>query len=278
MAAVYRALDQNALDAQYNLRAAVPEHVDFFARWAADSAAVRRSLPCQIDMRYGPGRLQTLDIFPAANPAAPLLVFIHGGYWRSLDKSDFSYLAPGFVEAGVSFAAINYDLAPQAAMDEIVDACCSAIGWITANAGKLGGDGGAVYLAGHSAGAHLSAMAMTRLAVRGAVAVSGVYDLEPVRLTPYVNDDLRLDADAARRNSPLHLKPVAEAPLVVAVGADETAEFVRQSATFAEAWGAARAIALPDRNHFSAVDALGDIDNGLFGLVLDLIDGRLGRS
>lgn len=277
MAAVYRDLDQAALDAQYNLRARVPEHVDFLARWAADSAAVRRSVPCQIDVRYGPGRLQTLDVFPAANSSAPLLVFIHGGYWRSLDKSDFSYLAPGFVEAGVTFVAVNYDLAPQTTLDDMVEEVQDAVAWIVANARTLGGDAGAVVLAGHSAGAHLAAMAMTRHAVQGGVVLSGVFDLEPVRLTPYVNDDLRLDAESARRNSPLYLRPAQPAPLVVAVGEAESEEFIRQSGDFAIAWNAARAVELPGMHHFSAVDALGDVDGGLFGVILDLIDGRLAR-
>lgn len=275
MAAVYRDLDQATLDAEYNLRARVPEHGTILARWAADSAAVRRAMPCQLDVRYGPGRLQTLDVFPAINPVAPLLVFIHGGYWRGLDKSDFSYLAPSFVAAGVTFVAVNYDLAPQTPLDGIVSQCQDAVAWIIANAHTLGGDSGAVFLAGHSAGAHLAAMAMTRHVVQGAVVVSGVYDLEPARLTPYVNDDLRLDADSARRNSPIHLAPVGRAPLLVAVGGDETAEFIRQSSDFATAWNAARAFALPGLNHFTAVDALGDVDGGMFGDILDLIDGRL---
>lgn len=277
MAAVYRDLDQAALDAEYNLRARVPEHVDFLARWAADSAAVRRAMPCQLDVRYGQGRLQTLDVFPAAQGPAPLLVFIHGGYWRGLDKSDFSYLAPAFVEAGITFVAVNYDLAPQVSLDGIVGEIDEAVTWITANARSLGGDPGALFLAGHSAGAHLTAMAMARHAIQGAIALSGVYDLEPVRLTPFVNDDLGLDAEAARRNSPIHLRPQGAAPLLVAVGEDETAEFLRQSRDFAEAWGAVRAFALPGLHHFSAVDALGDADGGLFGVMLDLIDGRLGH-
>jgi arylformamidase len=275
MAAVYRDLDAAALEAEYNLRARVPEHVDFLARWAADSAAARRSLPCQLDVRYGAGRLQTLDVFPAANAAAPLLVFVHGGYWRGLDKSDFSYLAPGFVEAGVTFVAVNYDLAPQTSLDDMVVGIQDAMAWIGANARTLGGDGAAVTLAGHSAGAHLAAMAMTRHAVQGAVLLSGVYDLEPVRLAPFINDDLRLDAESARRNSPIHLKPASATPLVVAVGGEESGEFIRQSGDFAAAWAASRAFELPGLHHFAAVDALGDVDGGLFGVVLDLIDGRL---
>ena len=275
MPAVYRDLDQAALDAQYNIRALIPEHVEVLARWAADSAAVRRSTPCQLDVRYGPGRLQTLDVFPAANPVAPLLVFIHGGYWRGLDKSDFSYLAPGFVEAGVTFVAINYDLAPHTPLDDIVSQCQDAVTWIVTNAHTMGGDAGAVYLAGHSAGAHLAAMTMTRHAVQGAVVLSGLYDLEPVRLTPYCNDDLRLDADSARRNSPIYQTPAGRAPLLVAVGRDEANEFIRQSRDFAVAWNAVRAFELPGLNHFTAADALGDVDGGLFGVVLDLIDGRL---
>lgn len=275
MAAVYRDLDQAALDAEFNIRAQVPEHVDFLARWAADSAAVRKSVPCQLDLRYGPNPLQTLDVFPAANPLAPLLVFIHGGYWRGLDKSDFSYLAPGFVEAGITFVAVNYDLAPQTALDDMVGECQDAVAWVMANVGTLGGDAGAIYLAGHSAGAHLAAMAMTQHAVQGAVLLSGLYDLEPARLSPYVNNDLHLDAGSARRNSPVHLTPAGQPTVLVAVGSDEPDIFIRQSTELASAWKAARAYDLPGRHHFSAADTLGDVNGELFGVILDLIDGRL---
>src|ERR1700730_8510814 len=111
---IYGDFDQAALDAQYNLRAAVPEHGDFFARWARESAAVRQAHDCRLDLRYGSGLRATLDLFRAANPGAPSLVFIHGGYWQAMDKSDFSFIAPSFLAAGIAVALINYPLAPAA--------------------------------------------------------------------------------------------------------------------------------------------------------------------
>ncbi len=271
---VFRDYDQAGLDAQYNLRRRVPEHPEFIARWAAESAMARRALPCRLDLRYGDGPLETLDVFPAAHAGAPLLVFIHGGYWRTLDKGDFSLLAPAWTAAGVTLVSIDYPLAPAAALDDIVAACRRAVDWVRRHARDLGGDPAALHLAGHSAGAHLAAMVMTEQPVAGACLLSGVYELEPVRLTPYVNDDLRLDAAAAARNSPIALRPAAPCPLLVAVGADETDEFVRQSRDMAAAWSAETCLELPGRHHFSAVDALADGDDPLFGAVLDLIDGR----
>lgn len=269
----YRSYDREALEAQYNLRRRVPEHVDFLARWAADSETARRTLPCRLDLRYGEDdAAATADVFPAALPDAPVLLFIHGGYWRTLDKGDFSFLAPPWVTAGATFAAINYPLAPQAPMDRIVACCRQAVAWARREfAGPL-------FLAGHSAGAHLAAMALIAEPAAGACLLSGVYDLAPVRLVPYVNDDLGLDEATAVRNSPLHQQSAEDIPLVVGVGADETEEFVRQSRCFAVDWGADVYVEMPGRHHFSAVDALADADSLLFGAVLDLIDGRLNRE
>ncbi|MBW7848898.1 MAG: alpha/beta hydrolase [Rhodospirillales bacterium] len=272
--AVYRHFDQHALDAEYNLRARVPEHPEFFARWAAESAAVRRSLRCKLDVAYGRSDIERLDVFPAARKGAPVLVFIHGGYWRSLDKGDFSYLAPAYVEAGVTFVSVNYALAPNVRMDEIVRQARAAVAWVRAKARTLGCDPSAVFVAGHSAGGHLATMAATPNPVQGVCSVSGLYDLEPVRHA-FVNEDLGLDEATAHRNSPQHLAPPANTPVVLAIGSEETAEFKRHQAEFAAIWRVARSLEIPGRHHYSVIDAFGDRDHGLFGTVLDMIDGRL---
>lgn len=275
--------DRAALDAQYNLRAAVPEHPRYFARWARDSAAARERLSCRPDLRYGPSEAERLDFFPAPGNRAPLLAFVHGGYWQALDARDFDYLAPAYADDDVAYASLNYGLAPAVELDQIVAHCRAALAWLWRRAGRLGLDRDRFYLAGHSAGGHLTVMLLLTDwpavgpdlpvdLVKGGCAVSGVFDLEPVRHT-YVNDVLGLDAAAARRLSPIRLLDDRRDPgrLILAVGDDETEAFRRQQADFAAAWRArgfqCDIVALPDRHHFSAVDALGEPDHPLAAAV-----------
>ncbi len=286
MTGVYRDLDQAALDAQYNLRAAVPTHPAYFDRWAAESRMVRDGTRCRLDIPYGSGRLEALDLFPADGSPAPLLVFLHGGYWQAMDKGDFSFIAPAYRAAGIGVAIVNYSLAPQAAMDAIVMQICRAIAFLARNAASLDIDARRIFLAGHSAGGHLTAMAMLtdwprlgfdRNPLCGGCAISGVFDLEPIRLC-YLNKILGLDAEAARRNSPIHLLAATappEIPLILAVGGRETAEFQRQQATFAalcraRAWQPA-VLAEPDEEHFSIVDRLGERNSPLCAALIGAI-------
>jgi arylformamidase len=264
--ALYRNYDRAGLDAQYFLRGRVPEHPEYFRRWAEDSAAVRRARPCRLDIPYGAERL---DLFPAGRAAAPCLLFIHGGYWQALDKSDFSFLAPAFQDAGITVAVVNYTLAPKAGMDEIVRQNRAAVAWLCRNAREYGIDPDRIHVAGHSAGGHLTAMVLAtdwaafelgRNPVRGACAISGLYDLEPIRLC-YLNDVLGLDEAAAERNSPLNHLPERSPPLILSVGTGETDEFLRQQESFAAAWRAAglplEIADQPGDNHFDVVGRLG---------------------
>ncbi len=279
--ALYRSYDRAALDAQYNLRAAVPAHPTYFERWARDSAAARRDPACRPDLSYGPSDAERLDLFPvrrAAGPS-PLLLFVHGGYWRSLDARDFGFLAPAFTDAGIAYASLNYGLAPDVTVQEIVRQCRAALVWLWQAADALEIDRERLYVAGHSAGGHLAALLLlTDWAgrapglpaglVRGACAVSGVFDLEPMRLC-YLNDSLGLDAATVRALSPMHVLADADAagPLILAVGGDETDEFLRQQADFAAAWRtrgfACEVVDLPGDHHFSAVEALARADHPL---------------
>jgi len=274
---LYLDYDQAALDAQYNLRAAVPEHADYFRRWAEASAAARERLDGHLDLAYGDHPKQTLDYFPAADNAAPILAFIHGGYWQSLDKSDFSFPAPAWLERGVSFASLNYPLAPEAGIPEILESCRAAVLWLWHNAYALGADRGRIFLAGHSAGGHLATMllatdwtsfgALPPDLVKGACSVSGVYDLEPIRLS-YQNPILKLDAGTARAMSPFHARPPQDRPILLAVGGAETPEFLRQQEAFAQAWSAAGAqvdrLVLDRLNHYAAVNCLADPQSAAF--------------
>jgi arylformamidase len=288
---VFGSYDQAGLDAQYNLRARHPDHPEYFERWARESALVRASLPCHLDLAYGDRPKETLDLFPADRPSAPILAFLHGGYWQALDKSDFSYLAPVYVERGVTFVSVNYELAPDVSIETILAQCRRALLWLWRNAYELGADRDRIFVAGHSAGGHLATMslitdwtaagALPADLVKGACSVSGVYDLEPIRVS-YQNPILKLDRVAAVRLSPIRNVPATAGPLLLAVGAEETDEFLRQQKEFAAAWVsrglACETVPLPGRHHFSAVDALGEPGSPLTERVIRMATSGTGRQ
>jgi len=262
---------------EYNNRALVPEHPQFFARWAEQSARARATMTCYLDRRYGESPGETMDIFPARKGDGSCMLFIHGGYWRSLDKADFSFLAPAWVDAGVSLAAANYELCPKVSVEEIVCQLLRASRWLYLNAEQYGMDEDRLYVCGHSAGGHLAAMMMAALwsvfdprlprdLYKGALAVSGVYDLRPLVQVDWLNPDLRLDEASAYKVSPAFLPPATRAPVMTSVGGDESSEFRRQNALLGERWRGTFAgdIAMPGKNHFSVVDGLADHSSRLF--------------
>ncbi len=253
---------------QYNARAAIPDHPRIFTRWVKDSATVRRSHAALFDLTYGEASGERLDFFPAPKSGAPLLVFIHGGWWRSLDKSDFSFVAPAFTRAGFNVALTNYSLAPEVSIAEIVRQQLRAMAWLYRHADAYDFDAQRIVVAGHSAGAHLAAMMLAALwpafdpelpadLVKGAVLMSGIYDLEPVRHAGFVNVDLKLTENDIAPLSPAAMPPAHAAPFVTAVGGLESDEFKRQNSLIAAAWQANHRadIALPDSNHLTICDA-----------------------
>lgn len=274
--AVFRAYDQAGLDAQYNNRARVPEHPGILARWAALGVEARASPDATLDLPYGDGDRERLDVFRPRSPAppVPILFYIHGGYWQGSGKSDVSYLAPPFTRAGAAFVAPGYSLAPAVPIDAIVDQVRQALLWTQRHARELGGDPGRIHVAGFSAGGHLAAMLLatdwTALAapadvLKTVTCVSGLYDLEPIRLS-YLNAPLGLDVSAARRASPVHNRPRGQAPVLVAVGGIESDEYHRQARDLVAAWSPhvpLSILELPGCNHFMAQDALGDADHPL---------------
>jgi arylformamidase len=278
------ASDNRWFDRQYNARAAVPEFSEIFARGEALSRRARLAMTCYLDVPYGDGELETMDIFPSSGPSRALLSFIHGGYWRSRDKADFSFLARAFCAAGFTLAIPNYALCPNVTIEHIIRQMLKAHAWLYRHAADYGADGGRLIVSGHSAGAQLAAMMAAcdwhRFAdglpadlVKGALAVSGVYDLMPLRRTT-INEDLRLDENAARVASPVTYSPSRAVPVVVAVGDRESSEFKRQAELLRECWPhcVRPSIVMPGDDHFTIVESFADRSKVLFETINTLAD------
>ena len=267
-------LEGAALDAQYFMRGAVPDWKTWLDGWAADSAVARARLPGTLDIAYGSSPEETLDVLlpPGDLPnGVPVQLLIHGGYWRALSKDDFSFLAPPLAAAGVISVVVNYALCPHVTMDELVEQCRRAVRWTRANIAEFGGDPDRLHATGHSAGGHLAAMLAatpwgeTRAdggpLIRTVTALSGLYDLAPVRRC-FVQQDLRMTEDDVARNSPMFMALPQGTDLLLAVGADETAAFRWHTAAYAEHCAqqglACQTIEVPGRQHYSVVNVLCD--------------------
>ena len=269
--------DQDFYSREYNNRVLFPDHPQVLARWAEKSARTRSSMICYLDRQYGESPGETLDIFPARKGDGTCMMFIHGGFWRALDKQDFSFLAPALVDSGISLVVVNYDLCPKVSVETIVQQMLRASGWLWKHAEDYGMDQDRLYVSGHSAGGHLAAMMMAALwpvydkdlprdLYKGGLAVSGVYDLRPLVQVDWLNTDLHLDEASALKLSPAFLPPATRAPVVAAVGGLESSEFKRQNALLATRWKSAVAaeITMPGLNHFTVMDALCNQSSTLF--------------
>ena len=264
-------------EAQYNNRQRVAGSAEILARWAEASALVRGRANSRLDLRYGPGPKQTLDVF-APDPAfaggfAPVLIVLHGGYWRAMDKSDYAFLAAGFTDEGALVIVPNHDLCPGVGIDRIAMQLTEAVAWAWRHAAEHGGDPSRIVLVGHSAGGHLAAMLsccdwklvgrdLPRRLVQGAMSVSGLHDLAPLCRVPFLPADLQLDAASVRRLSPVHFPPPAAPQVLFAVvGGEESEEFRRQNRLIRQVWGT-RAVPvceeLPGCNHFTVLHDLAD--------------------
>lgn len=226
---------------------------ELFARRAREAGLASRDFEVQRGVRYGEGLAEKLNIFPAG-PMAPVIIFIHGGFWKSLDADLFSFLAPGFVPFGGALVVIDYPLMPSSRMADIVVSCQRAVEWVHNNADRFGGDANRIFVSGNSAGGHLVAEIMSRPGghvIRGGTAISGVFDLLPVTQS-FQNEDLNLTPEEVDNFSPLRRAATINAPMIVAVGADETEEFLRQSIEYADQIGT-QAMMIQNTNHITVV-------------------------
>ncbi len=266
---VWRDMDATELARQYNARGTVPD-VEPILKDYHDASAAMYQLPHVRDIAYGPHPDERLDLFPVpGRPGAPLFVFIHGGYWRALQKDDSVFMAKTFTERGIAIASVNYQLSPAASLEEIVAQCRRAIAWLYKNGASQDVDPTRMVLSGSSAGAHLAAMMMApgwqaaagmpddrRSVIRGAVLVSGLFDLAPVQQTT-PNDWLKLDEQRANALSPIHLLPPANTQLCIATAELDTDEFKRQSVVYAAACSRhgceVQYLEVAGRNHFDII-------------------------
>lgn len=273
------------LDRMYNNRALVPEYPAHLTRWVEASVRARRTQSCVLDLAFGRGDGDRLDVFSAARVGAPVVVFIHGGYWRSLDKTDFSFVAPAFTEAGSCVVIPDYDLCPTVTIPQITLQMVRALAWTYRNAARFGGDPERIMVIGHSSGGHLAAMLLSCLwpivasdlpadLVKNALSISGLYELESIRHTPFLQDSLQLTPAQVEQVSPAWLPPPGQGTLYAVAGALESEEFLRQNSLIRQAWGR-QAVpvceALPGLNHFSIMGALLEPGHRLNQLAMQLL-------
>lgn len=271
-------------ESQYNNRQAVPDFQRYFDRWGLRSEETRRTRRCYLDVAYGSHPMEKMDIFQARGASRACLMFIHGGYWRALDKKDHSFVAAELVEHGVTVAVPNYALCPSVTVEDIVRQILQACAWLYRNATNFGAPAGGIYVCGHSAGGHLTAMAMAAMfpafaadlpskVVLGGLAISGIYDLRDIVHVPSINGDVRLTAEAAEKVSPLFYPPATNAPLYLACGGKELPPFLAQQAALAKKWRkvVAGEIACPEDNHFSILEHFGEPSSALFSATMKMM-------
>lgn len=273
---MWERLSQSERDAAYNNNAAVANSPGLIAERDVRAAEYRAAHPAKLDLAYGPKPRQAVDLYPAAETGAPCLVFIHGGYWQRNSREVFAHYAAGPRAAGWSVAMVGYSIAPDVSVTDIVAEIGEALDWLTRE-GPQHGVSGPIVLAGWSAGAQLAAMALGHAGVTAGLAISGVYDLGPIRDT-FLNAALNLTDDEIATLSPLRLPPVGK-PLALVYGADELPALIRDSERLSEiraVGGAPGAlIVIENANHFTILRELESADGALVRAAQDILGQAL---
>ncbi len=272
---IYKGFRQDELEYQYNPRESVPEYPALAKKRGEASRKVRSTLKSWLNVLYGNSPREILDIYPADRPEGPVLVYIHGGYWRSGSKDENCNFAPTFVERGATVVLVEYDLCPSVTVTDIVRQTRASIAWVHRNIIRYGGNPSKLYVSGHSAGGHLTAMALAhdwekeglpRNLIKGAVATSGVYDLDMV-VQISVNEQVRMTPEIARENSPFLHAPVPTCPVVVAVGGAEPKGWQQMSEDYfklcRERGLECEYLVVPGANHYTMSEHLADASSPL---------------
>ena len=284
---LFRGYSAKQLEVQYDNRGAVPEYEEISSNWAQHSATIRQNSNCQLDLSYGSREREKIDFFECDRSRSPLLIFVHGGYWQRGEKSNFSFIAEKFLEQDVNVALVGYDLCPTVGVHQIVDQIRSACVWLWKNPLNLNFDRDRIFISGHSAGGHLSAMTLVTdwqkidaslppAMVQGGLPMSGIFELQPLLHTS-INHALSLDSVSARDYSPVFLSPSPSARIFLGVGALESDELRCQTQTLAANWHdkvlEIEAMEVPGANHFTILDCFSDITHPLFQKSLSIING-----
>jgi arylformamidase len=266
----YKSFPQEELEYQYNPRVSVPEYPELAKVRSAQARKVRASAKSWLNVAYGSSPRETLDIYAADRAGGPVLVYIHGGYWRSGTKEDNANFVPAFTERGATVVLVEYDLCPKVTVTDIVRQTRTSIAWTFRNIIRYGGDPSRLYISGHSAGGHLTALALAHDwekenlpndFIKGAVAMSGVHDLDMV-MHISANEEIRMTAEIAKRNSPFANPPMVNCPLLVAVGGvepDGWKHMSRDYFNFCREHGMkAEYLEVPGANHYTMSEHLGN--------------------
>jgi arylformamidase len=266
-------MDQQALDDSYNNHKAVPESAAMFTHWIERSKAFRSTHSQYLDIPYGPLKRQKIDYY-SAGLNSPVVIFIHGGFWQAFSKADFGFVAESYLQGGISIAIVDYPIAPEANMDQIVASTKSAVEFIGQHISEWGGNPDNVVLSGWSAGGHLCITSMKGARIKAVIAISGIYELEPL-IGSFINQKLQMDMAIAKRNSPILHLPKGNIPIHLFVGGDELCEMRRQSYDFADQLQTGNYPALltevPGKNHFEMLDQFALPEGGIHNCIVSII-------
>jgi arylformamidase len=272
-------------DLLYNPRVLVHNAQAYFETWVKESERARATLDRYLDVPYGKSPAETMDIFRAEGRSRGLVMFIHGGYWRGFDKKDFSFVAPALVKAGVTVAVVNYSLCPKVEVPDIVMQMVQASAWLHRNGSHFGAPANRLYVVGHSAGGHLTAMMLAALfpayspdlpkkVVQGGLSISGIHDLRDMVGFKTINVDVRLNETTALKASPAFMPPATDAPFYTAVGGAENEGFHMQNRLIMKNWKKVHKgdVSCPGDNHFSVLNQLTKAGSPIFRTVLEMVE------